>query len=240
TDPDPIATTFLALAAVFVLSLGFIALSPESVSGRPGALRSLVPHIAIPIQARGEFRTAVPVFLAGWMTGGLFLGLVPEILRDRFRIDSGLVSGGAIAVLSAVGALSIFLSRRTAERRVIVIGALALVAGAALIAGSLLLESFTLFGIGTVVAGVGFGMAFSGEMRLIAPLAEAHQRGEMFAAIYVVCYLSFGVPAIIAGAVVGGFGFVPTTISYTLIIVASAAIGTAAHLSRAQRLTQAS
>ena len=245
SDARPIPTTFLAFAGVFLLALVFVVLSPESVSARPGALRSLRPHVSVPRLARAEFRMALPVFLAGWMVGGLFLGLVPEILRDTFHLTSGLVSGGAIAVLSGVGAASIYLSRRVRARRVIVAGSLALVAGVAVIVASVIFESLALFGfgpvillaIGTVIAGIGFGLTFVGEMRLIAPLAEAHQRGEMFAAIYIVCYLSFGLPAIIAGLAIGAFHLVPTAIGYALIIIVSAAIGVIVHSSRAARLS---
>jgi len=233
--PDPIVDAFMTFVVLFVLGLVFVVFSPESVTRRPGALRSVIPHVVVPQRARGEFRLAVPVYLAGWMTGGLFLGLVPEILRDSFHIDSGMVSGAVIAVLSGVGTLSVFLSRRTPARVVVIVGALALLVGVAAVAGAMALSTFVLFGIGTVIAGVGFGMAFAGEVRLTAPLAEAHERGEMFAAIYVVSYLSFGVPAIIAGLAVGVFHLVPTAVVYALIVVVSAAIGAAVQVRRARR-----
>jgi MFS family permease len=234
-EADPIVGTFLALAAVFILGLAFVVVSPESVTPRAGALRSLRPHVAIPARARGEFGMAVPVLLAEWMTGGLFLGLVPEILRDVFHVDSGLVSGGTIAALSLVGAVSIFLSRRAAARTVVIAGSFTLLLGVGAVAASFLLASIVLLAVGTVVAGVGFGITFAAELRLIAPLAEAHQRGEMFAAIYVVAYLSFGVPAIVAGAAASIFHLVPTAIAYTLVVVLSATVGTLVHLARARR-----
>lgn len=223
--PSPVIATFVAFMILFLVALVVVVISPESVSRRRGALHSLIPRIRVPLRARAEFRSGVPIYLAGWMTGGLFLGLVPEILRDSFRIDGGLVSGAVIAVLSGIGTLAVFLSRRMRPRTVIIFGALSLVAGIALVAGSLVLGEFVLFCAGTVVAGFGFGMAFAGEVRVTAPLAEAHERGEMFAAIYVISYLSFGVPAIIAGLAVAQFDLVPTSAVYSLVVVASAAIG---------------
>jgi MFS family permease len=239
TEAEPIASTFLVLAAIFVAALAFVIVAPETISPRAGALRSLVPRVAVPRHARAEFFSAIPVILAGWMTGGLFLGLVPQILRDVFQLSSGLFSGGAIAVLSLVGAVSIHLSRRMAARPVVVAGALALLLGVGAIATSFLLGSVALLAVGTTVTGVGFGIAFAGELRLIAPLAESHQRGEMFAAIYVVAYLSLGVPAIVAGAVASVFGLVPTAVGYTLIAVLSAAVGILIHLARARSLAAA-
>jgi MFS family permease len=232
--PNPVVATFVSFMILFLVALVVVVISPESVSKRPGAVRSLIPRIAVPPRARREFRSGIPIYLAGWMTGGLFLGLVPEILRDTFKIDSGLVSGAVIAVLSGIGTLAVFLSRRVRPRAVIVVGALSLVAGIALVALSLLFGEFMLFGVGTVVAGFGFGMTFAGEVRATAPLAEAHERGEMFAAIYVVSYLSFGVPAIIAGLAVAEFNLVPTSIVYAVIVVVSAAVGVVVQLRHAR------
>ena len=53
--------------------------------------------------------------------------------------------------------------------------------------------------IGTVVAGIGFGAAFSGSMRTVLPNAEAHERAGLLSAFYVEGYLSFSLPAILTG-----------------------------------------
>ena len=53
--------------------------------------------------------------------------------------------------------------------------------------------------VGQVIAGVGFGAAFTAALRLILPLAAEHQRAGVVAAIYVVSYVAFGVPIVIAG-----------------------------------------
>jgi MFS family permease len=135
--PSPVIATFVAFMILFLVALVVVVISPESVSRRPGALHSLIPRIRVPLRARAEFRSGVPIYLAGWMTGGLFLGLVPEILRDSFRIDGGLVSGAVIAVLSGIGTLAVFLSRRMRPRTVIILGALSNVAGIALVSGTL-------------------------------------------------------------------------------------------------------
>jgi cyanate permease len=55
--------------------------------------------------------------------------------------------------------------------------------------------------IGTIVAGIGFGAAFSGSMRTVMPHAEAHERAGLLSAFYVEGYLSFSLPAILTGLV---------------------------------------
>ena len=55
--------------------------------------------------------------------------------------------------------------------------------------------------IGTIVSGIGFGAAFSGAMKTVMPLAQAHERAGLLSAFYVEGYLSFSLPAILAGLI---------------------------------------
>ena len=54
---------------------------------------------------------------------------------------------------------------------------------------------------GTIVAGTGFGAAFSGAMRTVMTHAEAHERAGLLSAFYVEGYLSFSLPAILTGLI---------------------------------------
>ena len=63
------------------------------------------------------------------------------------------------------------------------------------------MQRVSLMLVGTVVAGTGFGAAFSGSMRTVIPQAEAHERAGLLSTFYVEGYLSLSVPAILAGLV---------------------------------------
>jgi hypothetical protein len=56
--------------------------------------------------------------------------------------------------------------------------------------------------IGTIVSGTGFGAAFAGTMRTVLPLAKTDERAGLLAAFYVEGYLSFSLPAVLAGLAV--------------------------------------
>jgi hypothetical protein len=73
--------------------------------------------------------------------------------------------------------------------------------------------------------GAGFGASFSRALRIIAPLAEAHQRTELFAAVYVMSYLSFGLPVVIAGLLVSTVGIRSTTVVYGGAAIMAASVG---------------
>ncbi|MDQ0689328.1 hypothetical protein [Arthrobacter sp. W4I7] len=78
--------------------------------------------------------------------------------------------------------------------------------------------------IGAVLGGVGFGGSFGGQLRLIGPHIQPHQRAGVFSGIYAAAYLAFSVPVIIAGQLVPLLGLVPTLQSYAGAIIAFAAL----------------
>ena len=82
--------------------------------------------------------------------------------------------------------------------------------------------------VGSALAGVGFGPAFSGVFRGLAPLAPPDQRSDLLASIYVVSYLAFSLPAIIAGAAAAHYGLRDKTYGYGVVVIVLAALTTAA------------
>ncbi len=113
------------------------------------------------------------------MLGGLYLGLVPSIMHSVFGVDSGLVTGLAILALSGTGALAGFLFGSAPARSAVILGGSLTVTGTAVILFSISTGLLPLFFVGSIIAGVGFGASFSGALRIISPLAEAHQRAEL-------------------------------------------------------------
>ncbi|HWN31247.1 MAG TPA: hypothetical protein VNP03_00810 [Pseudonocardia sp.] len=98
-------------------------------------------------------------------------------------------------------------------------------ASAAIIVGGVALGLLPLVWVGGIVGGVGFGASFSGALRTITPLAAPHQRAGLFAAVFLVAYLAFGIPSIVAGLLVGVVGLLKTVLGYGVAIIAAAAVG---------------
>ncbi|WP_433455460.1 MFS transporter [Streptomyces sp. CA-142005] len=219
------AIVFTALALIMIVGTAVVALSAETVSPRPGAARSLIPRVSVPRQARREFVASIPVHIAAWMLGGLFMGLVPTIIRDVLGLHSGLLNGATAFIEPAAAATAgVFLGRLPARRTVLVGGAGVLL-GTAVIEAGVATGMLSLLWAGGIIGGVGFGASFSGAIRTIAPLVQPHQRAGLFASVYLVAYLSFGVPAIIAGLLVAPAGLLGTVLGYGAAVLAAAALG---------------
>jgi MFS family permease len=118
-----------------------------------------------------------------------------------------------------------------------IIGIYASIAGALGVIGGVWAGSLALMIIGQAISGVGFGASFTAALRLIFPLAAPHQRARVVAVIYVISYIAFGVPIVIAGQLAGSVGLVPTVYWYSAVTVLLALISLGAQvlLSRSAR-----
>ena len=212
--PQANTIIFAVLTIVTILGIVVVALSPESVTRTPGAIRSLIPRVSIPPAARREFAAAAPVIAAIWMLAGLSLGLAPTIVRSVFHLNSGLVNGLSGFIAPATAGVVALAFGRLSPRRGMTIGIYASIAGTIGVVTGVLAGSLALMITGLVITGIGFGAAFSGSLRLIMPLAGPQQRAGTVAAIYVVAYIAFGLPVIIAGQLAAPLGLTPTVVGY--------------------------
>lgn len=231
----PTVLVFVTLALLFAAGIVVVAASPETVRRRPGAVRSLVPRLVIPRSARSEFVGAIPLFLATWMLAGLFIGLSPSILHGVFHLDSGLLNGAIVAVPPAVGAVAGLALTRAPARRTTVWAMAAIVAGIVLAGAGIAGAVLPLLFAGATVAGAGFGAGFSAMLRILAPLAPNDKRAELFAGIFLVSYLAYGVPALVAGELIATVGLLPTVLGYAVAIAAAAVLALVVQAARVRR-----
>src|SRR5690606_3085715 len=70
------------------------------------------------------------------------------------------------------------------------------------------------------VAGLGYGIAFTGALRAVPAAVGVHERAGLFAAMYTVSYLAFGLPAVAAGFLIPVLTLGGTTQWYGLAVIA--------------------
>jgi MFS family permease len=199
--PDPrqlVYAVLLAMSAVEALVLWHM---PETVTPKRGALASLQPHVSVPARARRALVQVTPVTIASWALGGFYFSLMPSLVRVATGVTSPIVGGLVVSALTFSGAIAVLSLRNTSARRILSGGIPALVSGVAITLAGVQMQHVSLMLIGTIVAGIGFGAAFSGSMRTVMPHAEAHERAGLLSAFYVEGYLSFSLPAILTGLV---------------------------------------
>jgi MFS family permease len=230
-----VAIVWSILAAVMVIALVFAIFTPETAARKAGAIASLRPQVSVPPGARSVFAVTLPSLIAAWLVSALFLGLMPTILRLKFGIDSPAVSGlAAFAEQGTGGAVALALSKMKPQRLVFAGGA-AIVAGIALFIGSIAATSLPLLWIGAIVGGAGLGGAFTGTIRSLVPLVGAPERAGLFSAVYLVSYITFGIPVILAGLFLSTIGITAIALIFGVVTFVAAAMGVVTQLATARR-----
>lgn len=138
-----------------------------------------------------------------------------------------MLGGLSLFTLAGSAAATLLFIRSMTARAVMVLGTSSLVVGVSITLLAIANASTAGLFIGTAVAGVGFGAGFQGALRSLLPLAAVHERAGMLSAIYVLCYLAFGVPAVGAGFLVEHLGVLTTAREYGVVVMVLAAIALA-------------
>ncbi|MEV4267745.1 MFS transporter [Kribbella sp. NPDC049584] len=232
---DPAFVVWLVLAIVMALGTVFTLLTPETVSRKKGALVALIPRVSLPKQVHGLFAASVPGIVAAFFTMALFLGLVPIVLAGTFAVVHPIV--GALAAFLTFGVGTLVSAATTGLRppRLRVFGAAALTIGAVLFIGAVGGHALALVWVSAVFGGAGLGAAFAGTTRGLVPEVAPHHRAGLFAAIYLVAYLSMGASAIVAGLFVGPVGITTVAVAFgivTALVSLAAVVVTAGHTAR--------
>ena len=234
--PDPLHLVFWVLAAAYAITAVALLALPETVARRGGWLSSMRPMIGVPPAARPIFMASAPALVGMWALAGLYLSLGPSLAISILQSESRLAGGLVILALAGTGAVTSYLFRHADPGSTLVRGCLVLLGGVGLTLVGVWLNSVPLLYAGSAVAGGGLGPAFSAFIRIVAPLAPAESRGALIGAIYVVTYLSFSIPAVIAGAGTTVFGLRATTFGYGVVVIALNAITTVAVSRRMKRV----
>jgi predicted MFS family arabinose efflux permease len=138
--------------------------------------------------------------------------------------SQNLLWGGIlIFLLTGLGAAASSAVAKRNPSGVMLGGCLALIAGAAATFLSIETGTPVILFVGSAIAGLGFGPAFMGAYRSTVALATAADRAGLITAIYIVSYLSTGIPAVIGGVATSHYGLHATALVYLVAVAALAA-----------------
>ena len=227
--PAPTHLVYALLLTGMAAAAVVVAWMPETSTRRPGARESLIPRVGIPDRIRAQVFAIVPILAASWALCGIYLSLGPSVAATVFGIQSHLVGGIVVTLLCATGAFTAYRLRDWPIEKSLNFAPPPLAVGLVI----------TLIGVeanlplvaagGTIVAAVGFGASALGTFGTLANIALPDERGELFAVAFVISYVSYAVPAVIAGyASSTSFGLKSTTMGYGTAVLALTLIAMAA------------
>ncbi|MFC7531572.1 MFS transporter [Actinoplanes sp. GCM10030250] len=234
--PFPTHLVYAVLLLGLIAAAVAVAYLPETAARRPGGVASLVPRLGVPARLRADVLALLPIIVASWALGGLYLSLGPSVAADSFGLHDHLVGGLVVTLICGTGALTSFSLRGVPTPRVLAIAGAGMTVGGLITVGGMLAESLLPAAVGTVVSGAGFGAAALASFGTLARIAAPHERGELQAVALVVSYLAFSLPAVAAGVLAGRIGLHPTALLYGGAVAALGALALVAQGVRSRRV----
>jgi len=211
------------LLAAFITSAVAVLAMPEPGELRPGVVSSLRPEVSVPPATRGAFAVAMPALVGMWALAGLFLSLGPSLAAQLMHSKNLIWGGLLIFLLTGLGATASGVLSKHNPFGVMLGGCLALIAGALVTFAAIETGTAAALFVGAAVAGVGLGPAFMGAYRSTVALAPPDDRAGLITAIYIVGYLSTGIPAVIGGIATSAYGLHETALVYSVAVAVLAA-----------------
>ncbi len=226
--PDPTHLVFWVLTGAYVAALAGLVLLPEPLEPDGRWRAALRPRVAVPRTVRATFVAVAPCLVATWSLGGLYLSLGPSLTALLTGSDSHVIGGLVVVALMGTGGVTAALSRPLPAERLMLGGAGFVMAGVAITLAAVATGSTVLLLLGSFVAGIGFGPAFAGVLRVLTGRIDAHERAGLMSAVYVVSYTAFSAPAVLAGVAETHYGLRPTALVYGAVVIVLAASATVA------------
>lgn len=221
--PAPMQLSFLVLAVMLVIQALAACFLPETATKRPGVMAAMLPVVSIPRPARRVLLLIAPIDIAAWALGGFYMSLGPTLVGRVTGIHSAMAGGTMVFALTMSAAIAVLLLRAWAPQRMLTTGATALILGVAVTLGGIKAGMATPLFAGIVLAGIGFGLGFLGALRSLLPVAPPQERAGLMAAFYILSYLAFSLPAVLAGFMAGAFGLITASYYFAAALMALAA-----------------
>jgi MFS family permease len=235
--PWPRDLVYLVAVGLLLLSAVLIAISPDTVAPTPGAWRSLIPAVRVPVRVRSLLAVTAAVLLPTWATGAFYQAFVPALVEDQLRTHSSLVLGMVFAAYMAPSALGAPLGGRFAPAGAQRIGMVAFLAGWVGIITAIATGALPLFIAATVVAGAGQGIAISAATRGLLYGSGLSDRAPIFAVVYLLSYSGATIPSLVSGQLSNTFSLPQIATGYgALALIATVFIVIAAHDPRTETI----
>jgi MFS family permease len=206
--PLPLVLSFVLLFVLAALAFVFVALTPDD---RPPATAERWRPQALHL-APGTVRPFIVATLAvsvAYSVGALFLSLGSSMAGQLTHTSNLIVIGATLALSSLVIGVTALLIQRIHAHLAIVLGGVVSIAGLGVMAATASSGSLPLLLVWAAVGGVGYSLAFTGGLSLLARTTPGEHRGATLSLLYLFSYLLQAATAIGAGALATAFGLGP-------------------------------
>jgi len=214
--PEPLRLVWLVYLAALIVVLVLLRLLPDDA--RPGSGWLRPARLAVPSSMRALFIAyAVGVFAMSAVVG-LYSSLTPSFLHTLLGLPSLALAGTVTFVLMLASAATQLVCRSLNSRKAGMRGLLIVTAGLIVVTAAAAIPSLALLLAGTVIAGIGQGLAFMGLLAGVSDAAPDDRRGEVVSAFYVASWLGAALPVLAVGFAAPAIGLLRSAWIFTAVI----------------------
>ncbi len=164
---------------------------------------------SIPKEVRRAFVVSSTAMMAAYSYGVLVLSLGGQVEHDLIGSPNALLNGAVLSLFPITLGLVGIIARTFSSRVSLAVGAVVSGLGMVLVVLAVNLRDLLIYLLATAAAGGAYSLLFVGALQVITAAAPTHRRGGIFAALYLLGYLSMGALALLLGAVATARGLSP-------------------------------
>jgi MFS family permease len=222
--PAPRTLVYEITATLLVLCALLVAVSPETMPRRRGALASLRPRLRVPAGSLRVLFAAGAAFVATWSLGGFYQAFGPLVVAEHLGTTNPLVAAtmfASVMVLNPVGGPAV---GRLAPAMALRLGMSLFVVALVGIVASLRSGAIVPLIGASLVVGIAQGAASTAGIRALLAGAQPEERAGLLATIYLVSYGGAAVPGIVAGRLARTLDLFPIAIGYAVLGVLASTV----------------
>ena len=202
--PLPTHLNFIVLSVVIAVVRAFAYFLPRHTPDEARG-RWRPRGITVPRGIRHVFVIGAVSVTAAFLVGVIMLSLGADIAQELIQSDNALVNGAVLALNAAAIATAAIVLRNVRPVNLVMLGAIATVAGLAVMLASSVQHSLALFLVAAVVTGFGYSLLFGGGLGIVSAAAPSHHRAGTLSAVYLISYFFQGTTALFLGTLATGY-----------------------------------
>ena len=218
-------TYFEMVAAVVVVFIVLVLFARETMSRKPGLIRSLRPRFTLPPNSLRLFAASAMVFVGTWSLGGFAQSFSSTLVAEQFGIHDTFIAAAVYTSLLLPNVVGSFFAKRFDVRAAQKYGfGIFAVCAVMMLVSLTVFDSLAMYVVFSIVAAVCQGVAFTGSVTELLGRSSQTQRSGVFSLIYLTSYGGSAIPNLVVGLLPGEHGLFAILTGFVVLVVAMYAV----------------
>ncbi|TDK26491.1 MFS transporter [Arthrobacter crusticola] len=222
--PAPTALVFIVFGTLVALVFLLTFFVPETHPRTAGRKINWAPRVGAPRPALGIYGKSAIAVVPTFTLLGLFSSLTPRFIAQTLDVHNLAIAGLATFILFEIGVIAQLVFRGKEPRWSILRGLPLLIAALALVLTGFLTGNLGVFGLGTVIGGIGAGLTFMGGLGQLARAVPHESHAKSVAAYFIAAQSGLAIPVLSIGALTGPLGLTTATTLVIAVVMVLAAV----------------